>query len=130
MLNNNEEAKKKSQLKIEEVDINPERNNFEDSLRQKYSKEDVIQYFDIINEHKLKGWENILLQSKLPIRDLSNITDADILNEQCHDKQTNRIIKGDIERTRVQESIYMNSYKDYIYQMLIYYINKNKIPYI
>ena len=61
MLNNNEETKKKSQLKIEEVDINPERNNFEDSLRQKYSKEDVIQYFDVIDEHKLKGWENILL---------------------------------------------------------------------
>ena len=129
MINNNEENKKTS-LKIEEVQLNPERNTFENTLRQKFSKEDVIQYFDIINEHKLKGWENILFQSKLPIRDLSNITDADILNEQCHDKQTNRVIRGDIERTRVQESIYMNSYKEYIYQMLIYYINQNNIPYI
>ena len=85
MINNNEESKKTS-LKIEEVELNPERNIFENTLRQKFSKEDVIQYFDIINEHKLKGWENVLFQSKLPIRDLSNITDADILNEQCHDK--------------------------------------------
>jgi len=129
MINNNEENKKTS-LKIEEVELNPERNTFENTLRQKFSKEDVIQYFDIINEHKLKGWEKILFQSKLPIRDLSNITDADILNEQCHDKQTNRIIRSDIECILVQESIYMNSYKEYIYQMLIYYINKNNIPYI
>ena len=129
MINNNEENKKTS-LKIEEVELNPERNTFENTLRQKFSKEDVIQYFDIINEHKLKGWENILFQSKLPIRDLSNIIDADILNEQCHDKQTNRIIRSDIELTGVQKSIYINSYKEYIYQILIYYINKNNIPYM
>ena len=44
-------------------------------------------------------------------------------------KKLIRIIKGDIERTRVQESIYMKSFKDYVYQLIIYYINQNNISY-
>ena len=65
----------------------------------------------------------------MPIRDFTNITDVDILSEEISDAKTIKVIKGDIERTRVQESIYMTSFKDYLYQILLYYINKNKISY-
>ena len=129
MINNNEEKENNSSIKLEEVELNPERNTFENKLRNTFSKEDVIHNFDIITELKLIGWENKLFESKLPIRDLSKVTDADILNEVSNDVKTIRVIKGDIERTRVQESIYMMSFKDYIYQIIIYYINKNNIAY-
>ena len=129
MINNNEEKDNNSSIKLEEVELNPERNTFENKLRNTFSKEDVIHNFDIITELKLIGWENKLFESKLPIRDLSKVTDADILNEVSNDVKTIRVIKGDIERTRVQESIYMMSFKDYIYQIIIYYINKNNIAY-
>ena len=62
-------------------------------------------------------------------------------------KKLIRIIKGDIERTRVQESIYMKSFKKYklsitftrIYSMMVCFIDKfltnyfhdlNFIPYV
>ena len=118
-----------SELKIEEVNLNPERNSFENSLRKRYSKEDVGLNFETITETKVLGWENKLFESKLPIRDFSNITDADILNEVYNDIKIKRVINGDIERTRVQESIYMPSFKDYIYQILIYYLKRNNIQY-
>ena len=123
------EEVKNLELKIVEVNLNPERNSFENSLRKRYSKKDVGLNFEVITETKILGWENKLLESKLSIRDFSNITDADILNEVYNDLKISRIIKGDIERTRVQESIYMPSFKDYIYQILIYYLNKNNIHY-
>ena len=118
-----------SQFKIEEIEINPDRKKFENKLRRMNSKEDISHYFDTINETKILGWENKLFESKLPSRDFSSITDADIINEKISDNKTMRIMQGDIERTRVQESIYMPSFKDYLYQILIYYIKKNNITY-
>ena len=118
-----------SQFKIEEIEINPDRKKFENKLRRMNSKEDISHYFDTINETKILGWENKLFESKLPSRDFSSITDADIINEEISDNKTMRIMQGDIERTRVQESIYMPSFKDYLYQILIYYIKKNNITY-
>ena len=118
-----------SQFKIEEIEINPDRKKFENKLRRMNSKEDISHYFDTINETKILGWENKLFESKLSSRDFSSITDADIINEEISDNKTMRIMQGDIERTRVQESIYMPSFKDYLYQILIYYIKKNNITY-
>ena len=118
-----------SQFKIEEIEINPDRKKFENKLRRMNSKEDISHYFDTINETKILGWENKLFESKLPSRDFSSIIDADIINEKISDNKTMRIMQGDIERTRVQESIYMPSFKDYLYQILIYYIKKNNITY-
>ena len=128
MLNNNDDQTNSS-LKLEEIELNPERKIFENNLRRKNSKEDIDHYFDTITEIKVIGWENKLLESKLPFRDFSNIIDADILSEEMPDIKTMRIIKGDIERTRVQESLYMPSFKDYLYQLIIYYVQKNNITY-
>ena len=128
MLNNNENQIN-SQLKLEEIELNPERKIFENKLRQMSSKEDINHYFDTINEIKILSWENILFESKLSIRDFTNINDADILSEEISDIKSLRIIKGDVERTRVQESIYMQSFKDYLYQIIIYYMKQNNISY-
>ena len=129
MSNEYEKEENNSSLKIEEVDLNPDRNTFENTLRIRYSKEDINVNFEVITENKILGWENKLFESKLPIHDLSNINDSDILNAEYKDIKIIRIIKGDIERTRLQESIYMNSFKDYIYQIIIYYLNTNNITY-
>ena len=128
MININDEQNN-SQLHLEEIELNPERKEFENKLRRMNSKEDINHYFDTINELKVLGWENKLFESKLSIRDFSSITDADIINEEISDNKTMNLILGDIERTRVQESIYMPSFKDYLYQIIIYYINKNNISY-
>ncbi len=132
MLNKNkneEEGNNNKPIKIEEVELNPDRNTFENELRREYSKEDINNYFNTINENKILCWENKLLEYQLPIRDFSNVTDPDILNEKYHDIITMRIIKGDIERTRVYESLYMHNFKEYLYQIIIYYLNRNKIAY-
>ena len=128
MLNNNE-IQVNSKLKLEEIELNPERKIFENKLKLMSSKEDINHYFDVINENKILGWENKLFETKLSIRDFSNIVDADILSEEISDIKTIRLIKGDVERTRIQESIYMPSFKDYLYQMIIYYVKQNNISY-
>ena len=118
-----------SKPEIKEMNIQTERDNFENDLRNKFNKNYINKYFDVINENKILGWENKLFESKLDIRDFSKVNDADILNEEFNEKKTIRIIKGDIERTKVQESIYMKNFKDYTYQLIIYYCNSNKISY-
>ena len=128
MININEEQNN-SQFKLEEIELNPDRKKFENKLRRMNSKEDISHYFDTINETKILGWENKLFESKLPSRDFSSITDADIINEEISDNKTMIIIQGDIERTRVHERIYMSSFKDYLYQIIIYYMKKNNITY-
>ena len=124
-----DKEKNKSKLEIKEVKFDTERDIFENELRSKYNKKDISHYFEVINENKIQGWENKLYESKLKIRDFTNVFDSDILNEELHDPKTARVIRGDIERTRVQESIYMNSFKEYVYQLIVYYINQNKIAY-
>ena len=89
--------------KIEIKEIKEERKEF-----QKYSIEDIDKYFDSINENKILGWEDKLNEFKLSFRNFSEVTDADILSEEFHDKKSSKIIKGDIERTKVLESIYMS----------------------
>ncbi len=118
-----------SKPEIKEMNIQTERDNFENDLRNKFNKNYINKYFDVINENKILGWENKLFESKLDIRDFSKVNDADILNEEFNEKKTIRIIKGDIERTKVQESIYMKNFKDYTYQLIIYYCNSNNISY-
>ena len=130
MLNKNEEEDNNNKsIKIEEIQLNPDRDSFENELRRDYSKEDINHFFDAVNENKIISWENKLLESQLPTRDLSNITDSDILNEKFQDKNTIRIIKGDIERTRVYESLYMHNFKEYLYQLIIFYVNRTNIAY-
>ena len=128
MSNTNEEKINNNSIKIETLILNPERNLFENSLRKQYSKTDIGQYFEDITEVKLISWEN-LLDPMSKIHDFSKISDADILNEKFNDPKVEKIIKGDIVRTRVQESIYMTSFKEYVYQIIIFYLNKNKISY-
>ena len=65
----------------------------------------------------------------MSVHDFSNVSDPDIINEVSDDKKTTRLIKNDIERTRVKESIYMPNFNNYVYQLLIYYINKNDVIY-
>ena len=116
---------------------NPENNstviikeiNEEGKEPSKISKEEINRYFDTINENKIHGWESKLYESKLSFRDFSSVQDADILSEEFNDKKTAKIIKGDIERTKVLEREYMDSFKDYLFQIIVYYINQNKILY-
>ena len=129
MSNSKDKEDKNLKLEIEEMNLQTERDIYEEELRTKFNKNDISHYFDVITENKILGWENKLQESKLSIRNFSNVNDADILSEEFNDKKLIRIIKGDIERTRVQESIYMKSFKDYVYQLIIYYINQNKISY-
>ena len=116
--------KQQNNIKIEIKEIIEKEKEF-----YKLSKEEINHYFDSINEIKVLGWESKLIESKLSIRDFSSVTDADILSEEFTDKKTARIIKGDIQRTKVLESVYMLSFKDYLYQLIVYYINHNKILY-
>ena len=116
--------KQQNNIKIEIKEIIEKEKEF-----YKLSKEEINHYFDTINEIKVLGWESKLIESKLSIRDFSSVTDADILSEEFTDKKTARIIKGDIQRTKVLESVYMLSFKDYLYQLIVYYINHNKILY-
>ena len=116
--------KQQNNIKIEIKEIIEKEKEF-----YKLSKEEINNYFDTINEIKVLGWESKLIESKLSIRDFSSVTDADILSEEFTDKKTARIIKGDIQRTKVLESVYMLSFKDYLYQLIVYYINHNKILY-
>ena len=82
------------------------------------------------NEYCIHGHSPVqLFESKLSIRDFSNVSDPEILDEKSNDIKTIKLIKGDIDRTRVIESLYMNNFKEYEYQVLIYYINKNNISY-
>ena len=124
-----DENKTNSKIKLEEIELNPERTSFENKLRRKNTKEDIDFYFDTINEIKVLGWENKLSESKLPIRDLRGLNDAEILNTEFDDVKTMKIINGDIDRTRVKESIYMTSYKEYLAKLIVYYIKSNKISY-
>ena len=101
----------------------------ENSNEPRLAKEEIDKYFDDINENKILGWESKLYEFKLNFRNFSSVTDADILSEEFNDKKTAKIIRGDIERTKVLESLYMSSFKDYLFQFIIYYINTNKILY-
>ena len=101
----------------------------EEKILPYVTKKEVDKYFDIITENKILGWESKLLESKLSIRDFSYVTDADILSSEFNDRKTAKIIKGDIERTKVIESIYMDNFKDYLFQFIIYYLNENGILY-
>ena len=111
-------------LKIEIKEIKEEKKYF-----QKYTIEDIDKFFDSINENKILGWVNKLEEFKLNSRNFSEVTDADILAEEIKDKKSSKVIKVDIDRTKVLESIYMSSFKDYLYQFIVYYINQNKILY-
>ena len=115
--------KSDNSFKFEIKEIKEEKKNF----FQKYSIEDIDKFFDSINENKILGWVNKLEEFKLDFRNFSEVTDADILSEEFKDKKASKIIKGDIERTKVLESIYMSSFKDYLYQFIVYYVNQNKI---
>ena len=115
-----------SEIKIKEVDLNKERTFYEKELRKNNTKADINLHYDSITQDKLQGWENQLLESK---HNFSNLNDCDILNEECKDPKTIRTVKDDIERTRVLESIYIKSFKEYIYQIIIYYLRKNNFPY-
>ena len=97
----------------------------ENSNEPRLAKEEIDKYFDDINENKILGWESKLYEFKLNFRNFSSVTDADILSEEFNDKKTAKIIRGDIERTKVLESLYMSSFKDYLFQFIIYYINTN-----
>ena len=131
MINNNEikNQNKNSKIKIEECDSDNEKNLYKEELKKNYSKEYIEHYFELITETKITGWENKLFESKLSVHDFSNVSDPDIINEVSDDKKITRLIKNDIERTRVQESIYMPNFNNYVYQLLIYYINKNDVIY-
>ena len=87
-----DENKTNSKIKLEEIELNPERTSFENKLRRKNTKEDIDFYFDTINEIKVLGWENKLSESKLPIRDLRGLNDAEILNTEFDDVKTMKII--------------------------------------
>lgn len=128
MLNNNESENNNPPPKLEE-NIKNFKVSFVDELRKKYSQDDIMNYFDLITETKIMGWENKFLESNLPFHDCSKVSDPDILNEDCQDEKILRLINGDIERTRVQESIYMDSFKDYVFKFIIYFINQNNITY-
>ena len=131
MMNNNEikNQNQNSNIKIEEYDSDNEKNLYKEELKKNYSKEDIEHYFELITETKITGWENKLFESKLSVHDFSNISDSAIISEVSDDKKVTRLIKNDIERTRVQESIYMPNFNNYVYQLLIFYINKNNVIY-
>ena len=128
-IDKNDNKEKNSGIVIKEIKVETERDIFENQLRAKFNKNDINIYFDVITENKVLGWINKLLESKLDIRDFSNVNDADILNEEYEDKKVCRIMRGDIDRTRVNESIYMKNFKEYTFKLIIYYIKQHKIAY-
>ena len=120
----NVKEKSDNSLKIEIKEIKEDK-----KFIQKYTLEDIDKFFDSINENKIMGWVNKLEEFKLDSRNFSEVTDADILSEEIKDKKSSKVIKVDIDRTKVLESIYMSSFKDYLYQFIVYYVNHNKILY-
>ena len=86
MSNSKDKEEKNQKLEIEEMNLQSERDIFKEELRTKYNKNDISHYFDIITENKKLGWENKLQESKLSIRNFSNVNDADILSEEFNEK--------------------------------------------
>ena len=111
------------------LDKDKEKDIIENELKNTNNKKKTINYFEVINESKIQGWENKLYESKLAIRDFTKVNDADILSEEFNDKKAIRVISADIERTRVQESKDLLSFKDYVYQLIIYYMKHNNLSY-
>ena len=86
MSNSKDKEDKNLKLEIEEMNLQSERDIFKEELRTKYNKNDISHYFDVITENKILGWENKLQESKLSIRNFSNVNDADILSEEFNEK--------------------------------------------
>ena len=86
MSNSKDKEEKNQKLEIEEMNLQSERDIYEEQLRTKFNKNDISHYFDVITENKILGWENKLQESKLSIRNFSNVNDADILSEEFNEK--------------------------------------------
>jgi len=102
IINNEIKNQNYLKIKIEEYDSNNEKNLYKEELKKNYSKEDIEHYFELITETKIIGWENKLFESKISVHDFENVADSDIISEVSDDKMIARLIKNDIERTRVQ----------------------------
>ncbi len=113
----------------ESMDKDKTRLKYTEKLRSQISKDSIKTMFDFINENKVQSWETKLLESKHPSRDFSLVNDAEILNEKYFERRLLRLLKGDIERTRVQESLYFPTFKDYCIQFLGYYLEQTGISY-
>lgn len=81
--------------------------------------------FSIITHEKISLWKNSLYKyiSNTPVND-----DSDILNTESN-TVNQRVIKNDVLRTRVRESILINSFKDYLEFFLTYYCKHNDVKY-
>ena len=86
MSNSKDKEEKNQKLEIEEMNLQSERDIFKEELRTKYNKNELSHYFDVITENKILGWENKLQESKLSIRNFSNVNDVDILSEEFNEK--------------------------------------------
>ena len=126
MLNEINDDEENTEINLKEVDLNEERTLFEIELKKSNTKDDISLHYDSITEDKILSWESQLIDPKIHNYE---VDDCDILNHKLNDKNVIRIIKDDIERTRVLESLYMKSFKEYVYQIIIYYLNHYNIAY-
>ena len=102
--------------------------NFTSSENNEKIAEILKENFYNINEEKINSWEKILSESNLPYHNF-NITDSDILNIDPPDPKTQKLIIGDIDRTKVKEKIILPSFKDYCFQFVTFYLKQNNIDY-
>ena len=126
MLNEINDDEENTEINLKEVDLNEERTLFEIELKKSNTKDDISLHYDSITEDKILSWESQLIDPKIHNYE---VDDCDILNHKLNDKNVIRVIKDDIERTRVLESLYMKSFKEYVYQIIIYYLNHYNIAY-
>ena len=102
--------------------------NFTSSENNEKIAQILKEHFYSINEEKIDSWEKILSESNLPFHNF-NITDSDILSIEPPDPKTQKLIIGDIDRTKVYEKIILPSFKEYCFQFITYYIKENNINY-
>ena len=102
--------------------------NFTSSENNEKIAQILKEDFDNITEEKIDSWEKILSESKLPYHNF-NITDSDILSIEPPDLKTEKLIIGDIKRTKVKEKIILPSFNEYCFQFTTFFLKDNKINY-
>ena len=81
--------------------------------------------FKEITQERIKNWENLLFQDMI-VDQLKD--DSEILNT-VNNHVNQKVIKNDVARTRVRESILVPSFTEYLEFFITYYCKQNSIKY-
>lgn len=126
--NNNENIKNKKQL----TEAQKQKILYERELKKKEIEDyqnlidnNPDELFKEITPERIKNWENLLFQDMV-VDQLND--DSEILNT-VNNHENQRVIKNDVARTRVRESVLLTSFTEYLEFFITYYCKQNSIKY-